>query len=137
MLVRLRHKWLGVRHTAVAGAAGDCVGCFVIGELREVFGVEVVGHLDHQARLVFDRIGIGGEVHFFGFGISGMAELAFDTEVALILMHCFHDFVAGDVPGESFDVGWIGTRASRRSRCSGLGGRCGGGGLLCPCGGRR
>jgi len=112
MLVRLRDKWLGVRHAAVAGSTGDCVGCFVVGELREVFCVDVVGHFDHQARLVFDRIGIGGEVIFSGFGVAGVAELAFDTEVALVLMHHFDDFVSGDVFGKRFDVGWIGTRAS-------------------------
>jgi hypothetical protein len=82
----LRDKRLRVRHAAMAGAAGDGVGGFATRELREVFCVEVVGHFDHQARLVFDRIGIGGEVVLPGFGVAGVAELAFDTEVALILM---------------------------------------------------
>jgi hypothetical protein len=50
-----------------------------------------------------------------------VAELALNTEVALILMHHLDDIVSGDVFGEHFDVGWIGARASRRSR--GL--RCG------------
>jgi hypothetical protein len=41
---------------------------------------------------------------FSGFGLRA-AELAFDTEVALVLMHHFDDFVAGDVFGKRFDVG--------------------------------
>jgi hypothetical protein len=66
-----------------------------------------------------------------------MTEPAVNTEVALILMHHLDDIVSGDVFGEHFDVGWIGARASRRTRRCDLGGRCGGGGVLCPCDGRR
>ena len=112
MLVRLRDKGFRVRHAAMACAAGDGVGGFVIAELGEVFCVELVGHFDHEARLVLDGVGVGGEVVAFGLRISCMAELAVDTEVALILMHEFIDLVSGDAFGKRFEVGWIGARAS-------------------------
>ena len=116
MLVRLGDKDCGVRHAAMAGAAGDGIGGHVVAQLIEVFGVEVFGHFDHEAGGVLDRIGIGGEVVAFGLRISGVAELAVDTEVALILMHEFIDLVSGDAFGKRFAVGWIGARASGRVR---------------------
>ena len=102
----------------------------MIGELREVFRVEVVGHFDHQARLVLDRVGIGGEVVAFGLGVTGVAEFAFDAEVALVLMHDFDDFVAADVFRKDLDVGWIGARASGLARRCGLRGGSGCGRFL-------
>jgi hypothetical protein len=116
MLLRLRDKYCGVRHAAMTGAAGDGIGGHVVGQLIEVFGVEVVGHFDHEAGGVLDRIRIGGEVVAFGLWISGVAELAVDTEVALILMHDLDDFVAGDVFRKGLEVGWIGARASGWAR---------------------
>ena len=88
----------------------------MIGKLREVFCVEVVGHFDHHACLVLDRVGVGGEVVAPGLRVSGVTERAVDAEVALVLMHDLDDFVPSDVFGKSLDVGWIGTRPSGWSR---------------------
>ena len=96
----------------MAGAAGDGAGGLGVGQLCEVFGVEVVGHFDHQTGFVLDRVCIGGEVVAFGLWVAGVAEFAFDTEVALILMHELDGLVAGDVFGENLDVGGIGTWAA-------------------------
>jgi hypothetical protein len=98
----------------VACSAGDRIGRLAIAYLGEVFGVEVSGHSDHHAGLVFDRVRVGGEVVAPGLGVSGVAELAFHAEVSLILMHEFDDLVSGDVFGESLDVGGIGTWAPGR-----------------------
>ena len=121
MLTRLGDKWFRVRHAAMARNAGDGVGRLVVAELREVFSVEVVGHFDHQARLVLDRVGVGGEVVAPGLRVSGVTERTVDAEVALILMHDFDDFVSGDVFGKGLDVGGIRTRSSGRARRRGLG----------------
>ena len=107
----------------MAGAARDRVGRLAGAQLRQVFGVEIVGHFDHQARLVLDGVGIGGEVVAPGLGVSGVAEFALDAEIALVLMHDFDDFVAGDVFGKSLDVGWVGARAPGWSRGLGRGSR--------------
>ena len=79
MLSRLRDERFRVRHAAMAGAAGDDNGGFVVFQLREVFGVDVFGHFDHQARFFFDRICVGGEVVAFGLRVFGVAKFAFDA----------------------------------------------------------
>jgi hypothetical protein len=124
LLSRLRDKWFRVRHAAMACAAGDGISGSAVFQLRQVFCVEVIGHSDHHARGILDRVGVGGEVVAFRLRVSGMTEPTVDTEVALILMHHRDDLVSGDVFGKSLDVGWIGARASWWSR--GL--RCGSGG---------
>lgn len=93
----------------MARSAGDGVGRLGVGQLCEIFRVEIVGHFDHQTGFVLDRVGIGGEVVAFGRSVAGVAEFAFDTEVALILMHELDGLVAGDVFGENLDVCGIGT----------------------------
>ena len=97
----------------------------MIGELRDVFRVELVGHSDHKARLVLDGVGVGGEVVAPGLGVSGVAEFALDAEVAFVLMHDLDDFVSGDVFGKDLDVGWIGARAPGWSRGLRGGSGCG------------
>jgi hypothetical protein len=109
-------------------AAADGVGRFVIAQLGEEFSVEVVGHVDHQASFLFDRVCIGGEVVASGRRVSRVTVFALDAEVALILMHELDDIVSGDVFGKSLDVGRIGTRASGWSR--GLRGWCWSGSVL-------
>ena len=48
-LMRLGDEGFGVRHAAMAGAAGDRnVGLVVADYLRKVLGVEIVGHFDHH-----------------------------------------------------------------------------------------
>lgn len=111
-LARFWNECFRVCHAAMACAAGDGVGGFVIAQLGEEFGVEVVGHFDHEASFLFDRVCIGGEVVASGRRVSGVTEFALYAEVALILMHELDDVVTGDVFGKSLDVGWIGTRAS-------------------------
>jgi hypothetical protein len=93
----------------VACSAGDRIGRHATAQLGEIPGVDVGGHFDHYASFFFDRIRIRGEVVSLGLGVPVMAEGAFDTEVALILVHEFNDIIAGDVFGESLDVGGIGT----------------------------
>ena len=115
MLLRLRDKYFRVFHAAMAGAAGDGVGGLAVAQLCEVFGVEVVGHFDHHACLVLDRIGVGGEVVALGFRVSGVTERTVDAEVALVLVHDLDDFVACDVFGKNLDVGWIGAWTPRGS----------------------
>ena len=120
MLTRLGDKWFRVRHAAMACATGDGVVGLAIAQLSEIFGVEIVGHSNHHARLVLDRVGVGGEVVAPGLRVSGVTERTVDAEVALILMHDFDDFVSGDVFGKGLDVGGIWTRApgwSRGLRC--------------------
>jgi hypothetical protein len=112
LLMLLWDEWFRVCHAAMACAAGDRVGRFVIAQPGEEFGVEVVGHFDHQAGFVFDWIGIGGKVVASGRRVSGVTVFALDAEVALILMHELDDLVSSDVFGKGLDVGWIGTRAS-------------------------
>ena len=80
----------------MAGAAGDRVFGLGVSQLREVSGVEVVGHFDHQAGLVFDRVCIGGEVVAFGFGVARVAVFALNAECAFVLMHDFDDLIAVD-----------------------------------------
>src|SRR6202522_1293820 len=96
----------------MAGTAGDGVVGLGVGQLREVGGVEVVGHFDHQAGFVFDRVCIGGEVVAFGLGVACVTVLALNAERALVLMHDLDDLIAGEVFGKNLEVGWVGTRAS-------------------------
>jgi len=93
----------------MACAAGDGVGGLAVTQLREVLPVEVVGHPDHDASLLLDRICIGGEVVALGLGVACVAVFTIRAEVALVLTHELDDFVAGDVFGKSLDVGGIGT----------------------------
>ena len=126
MLLGLRDKHFRAFHAAMTGAAGDGIGGPPVAQLCEVFGIEVVGHLNHHAGLVLDRVGIGGEVVALGLRVSGVTERTVGAEVALILMHDLDDFVSGNVFGEDLDIGWIGTRSSGRSRglrCGSRGGR--------------
>ena len=95
----------------MTGAAGDGVFGFG-GQLREVVGVEVVGHFDHQTGFVFDRVCIGGEVVAFGFGVARVAVFALNAECAFVLMHDFDDLIAGEGFGKDLEVGWVGTRPS-------------------------
>jgi len=99
----------------MAGAAGDGVLGLGISQLREVVGVEIVGHFDHQAGLVFDRVRVGGEVVAFGLWVASVAVLALNAECAFVLMHDVDDLISGEGFGKSLEVGWVGTRASRRS----------------------
>ena len=108
----------------MACSAGDRIGRHATAQLGEVFGVDVGGHFDHDASFFFDRIGIGGEVVALRLGVAVVTEGAFDTEVALILVHEFNDIIAGDVFGESFDVGGIGTRSAGLAGSWGCGRGC-------------
>ena len=97
MVVWLRHEDRGVGHALMAGAAGDRVRGLAVAQLRQEFGVEVVGHADHGTGCLLDRVCVGGEVIALGLGILGVAEFAFDAEVAFIPVHELHDIVAGNV----------------------------------------
>ncbi len=101
----------------MAGSAGDCVVGFVVAELRKIFGIDVVGHSNLDASLVLDGICIGGEVVALGFGVAGVAELAFVSQVSFVLAHELDEVVAGDVLGQGLDVGRFGARSSGWSRC--------------------
>jgi hypothetical protein len=92
----------------MAGSAGDCIVGFVLAELRKIFGIDVVGHSNHDTSLVFDGVCVGGEVVAPGFGIAGVAELAFDAQISCVLAHELDEVVAGDVFGEGLDVGRFG-----------------------------
>jgi len=117
LLSRLRDKWFRVRHAAMACAAGDWISGSAVFQLRQVSGVEIIGHSDHHARGILDRVGVGGEVIALRLRVSGVTEPTVNAEVALVLMHHLDDFVSGDVFGKDLDVGWIGARTSGWSGC--------------------
>ena len=123
LLMRLGNEGFRARHAAVTGTAGDGIGGLAIGQLGQVFGVDVVGHPDHHARLLFDRIRIGGEIGAFCLRVACVTEGAFDAEVTLVLVHKSNDLVSRDVFGESLDVGGIGTRSAGLTGPWGLGRR--------------
>ena len=109
----------------MAGAAGDRVLGLGIGQLREIVGVEVVSHFDHQAGFVFDRVCIGGEVVAFGLRVPSVTVLTLNAERAFVLMHDVDDLISGEGFGKNFEVGRVGSRASwsRGLGCRGGGGR--------------
>lgn len=128
-LTRLGDECFRHHHAAMTGATGYCVCRIVIGDLCEVLRVDVLGHPDHDASLVFDWIGIGCEVEAFGLRIARVAELAFDAEVTGELVHELDDVVTSHGFRKNLEVGWIGTRPAGWP-----GGLCGSGrGVLGRC----
>ena len=72
----------------------------MIGELRQVFRVDIVGHFDHQAALSLTGFASEAKSLRLCFRVAGMAELTLDTEVAFVLAHELDDIVACDVFAE-------------------------------------
>jgi hypothetical protein len=112
----------------MAGAAGDGVLGLGIGQLREVVGVEIVGHFDHESGLVFDRVRVGGEVVALGLRVASVAVLTLNAERAFVLVHDVDDLISGEGFGKNLEVGRVGTRSAGWSR--GLCRRSGGGSVL-------
>lgn len=108
IVVRRRNKLRRIDMAAMARAAGD--GCAGIVELRDVLGIDLVDHADHQPRRFLLRLGIVGKVqhgtaigHLVG-GIGGVACRAFGAEGAGPLVHDLVDLFAGEGLGQDLEI---------------------------------
>jgi hypothetical protein len=87
------------RMTLMAVTAGDD---FVVrADLSEIFGIDIGGHGDHDARDVLVGVGIGG----LGSRVGRVAELAADAELLSEAAHGHVEVHAGDVLGKNLEVG--------------------------------
>lgn len=125
---------------AMACSAGHGLLCrcgIRIFHLRQVFRINLIGHGDHDSRDGLVRISVGGVVGLVSCRVTGVAELALDSEGSCIAAHEGEQVGNGDVPGKHLQVGWLGHGPARMGlgwRLLGCGSAvlCGG----CECGGR-
>jgi len=116
MIVIFDGRFEGLRFdmTAMAGTAGDRRAGAV--HLADVLGVDLLGHLVHEASGGFLRLGVVGVVEARTsvganvLGVGGMAGRAASAKVRLPLMHDLVNLVAREVLGQDLEIGGRGIR---------------------------